>query len=69
MADAQREWARVTRQYPDLLAGMSPQFVPADLGDRGVFIRVQAGPFASPEAARAACDALRARGAGCNVVR
>ncbi len=69
MADAQREWARVTRQYPDLLAGMSPQFVPADLGDRGIFIRVQAGPFASPEAARAACDALRARGAGCNVVR
>jgi cell division septation protein DedD len=69
MADAQREWARVTRQYSDLLGGLSPQFVPADLGDRGVFIRVQAGPFASPEAARAACDALRARGAGCNVVR
>jgi hypothetical protein len=69
MADAQREWARVTRQYPDLLGGLSPQFVPADLGDRGVFIRVQAGPFASPESARAACDALRARGAGCNVVR
>ncbi len=69
MADAQREWARVTRQYSDVLGGLSPQFVPADLGDRGVFIRVQAGPFASPEAARAACDALRARGAGCNVVR
>ncbi|MBI3503701.1 MAG: SPOR domain-containing protein [Proteobacteria bacterium] len=67
--DAQREWARVTRQYPDLLGNLSPQFVPADLGDRGVFIRVQAGPFASPEAARAACEALRARGAGCNVVR
>ncbi|MBL8832917.1 MAG: SPOR domain-containing protein [Rhodospirillales bacterium] len=69
MADAQREWARVARQYSDLLGGLAPQFVPADLGDRGVFIRVQAGPFASPEAARAACDALRARGAGCNVVR
>ena len=68
-ADAQREWARVVRQYPDLLGSLTPQFVPADLGDRGIFVRVQAGPFASPEAARATCDALRARGAGCNVVR
>ncbi len=68
-ADAQREWARVARQYPDLLGSLTPQFVPADLGDRGIFVRVQAGPFASPEAARATCDALRARGAGCNVVR
>ncbi len=68
-AAAQREWARVSRQYADLLGHLTPQFIPADLGDRGVFVRVQAGPFASPEAAKATCDALRARGAGCNVVR
>jgi hypothetical protein len=68
-AAAQREWARVSRQYADLLGQLTPQYIPADLGDRGVFIRVQAGPFASPEAAKTVCDALRARGAGCNVVR
>lgn len=68
-ASAQREWARVSRQYGEFLGHLTPQFVPADLGDRGIFIRVQAGPFASLEAAKTTCDALRARGAGCNVVR
>lgn len=68
-AAAQREWARVSRQYADLLGNLTPQFLSADLGERGIFIRVQAGPFASLDAAKTTCDALRARGAGCNVVR
>jgi hypothetical protein len=66
---AQREWARLARQHADVLGGLTPQFVSADLGERGVFVRLQAGPFAGAEAAQAACNVLRARGAGCNVVR
>ena len=66
---AQREWTRLARQHGDVLGGLTPQYVPADLGERGVFIRLQAGPFAGAEAAQAACNVLRARGAGCNVVR
>jgi hypothetical protein len=68
-ADAQREWGRLQRQHGDVLGGLSPSYTSADLGDRGVYIRLQAGPFPVPEAARAACETLRARGVGCNVVR
>jgi hypothetical protein len=66
---AQREWTRLARQHADVLGGLTPQYVSADLGERGVFVRLQAGPFAGTDAAQAACNVLRARGAGCNVVR
>jgi hypothetical protein len=68
-ADAQREWTRLQRQHADVLGGLTASFPAADLGERGIYIRLQAGPFAIPEAARAACETLRARGVGCNVVR
>jgi hypothetical protein len=68
-ADAQREWARLQRQHADVLGGLTASYPSADLGERGVYIRLQAGPFPIPEAARAACETLRARGVGCNVVR
>jgi hypothetical protein len=67
--EAQREWARLLRQHGDVLGGLTPSYTSADLGERGVYIRLQAGPFPIPEAARAACETLRARGVGCNVVR
>lgn len=67
--DAQREWARLLRQHGDVLGGLAPSYSSVDLGDRGVYVRLQAGPFPIPEAARAACETLRARGVGCNVVR
>jgi cell division septation protein DedD len=68
-ADAQREWERLRRQNGDVLGNLTASFPTVDLGDRGMFWRIQAGGFASTDAAQAACAALRARGAGCNVVR
>jgi hypothetical protein len=68
-ADAQREWDRMRRQHADLLGNLSPAFPMADLGERGVFWRVQAGGFADAGAAQETCAALRGRGLGCNVVR
>ncbi|MFM7344610.1 MAG: SPOR domain-containing protein, partial [Tagaea sp.] len=68
-ADAQREWERMRRQHADVLGNLSPAFPSADLGERGVFWRVQAGGFADLAAAREACAALRGRGLGCNVVQ
>jgi cell division septation protein DedD len=68
-ADAQREWERLRRQHGDVLGNLTASFPTVDLGDRGMFWRIQAGGFANADAAQAACAALRARGAGCNVVR
>jgi SPOR domain len=68
-ADAQREWDRMRRQQSDVLGALTPMFPSADLGERGVFWRVQAGGFTDLSAAQEACAALRGRGLGCNVVR
>jgi hypothetical protein len=41
----------------------------ADLGDRGTFYRLRAGPIADEAKARAICDSLAGRGASCIIVQ
>jgi hypothetical protein len=62
-------WKALQARYEDLLGSLEPTVVRADLGDRGVFHRLQAGPYVSTEAANAACTALRARNQACLVIR
>lgn len=63
---AQKEWARVQTANKDLLGGMNMNVVTADLGERGVYYRIQAGPAAD---AADLCNKLKARNVGCIVVR
>jgi hypothetical protein len=63
---AQKEWARVQTANKDLLGGMNMNVVTADLGERGVYYRIQAGPAAD---ATDLCNKLKARNVGCIVVR
>ncbi len=65
---AASEWRRLVEEFPDLLTDLTLFVERADLGDRGVFFRVQAGQL-SEEAARGLCDALEERDAGCLTVR
>ncbi len=69
--EAAREgWLRVQGQNRDLLGGLEASYSAVDLGaGKGVFHRLQAGPFADATAAQSACEALRARNLGCIVVR
>lgn len=69
--EAAREgWTRVQASNRDLLGGLESSFAAVDLGPgKGVFHRLQAGPFADATAAQSACEALRARNQGCIVVR
>jgi hypothetical protein len=46
---------------------MSPTRV--DLGDRGIFYRIQAGPVADAAAAERTCNELKRRGVGCLLVK
>lgn len=62
------EWQRLARKYPDLLGTIGYRVVAADLGAKGTFYRVQAGPVDEARA-REICDALKAKGDGCIVVR
>lgn len=68
-ADAERAWQRLSTREKPILGAVDPLVARADLGDRGVFYRLQAGPFESVEAARAACARLKQRKLGCLVVR
>lgn len=66
---AAKEWAKVQKANSDLLGALSLDVQRADLGDKGVFFRMRAGPLADPEAAKALCSALAQRKQGCMVVK
>ena len=60
------EWDRLRRRHPDLLGGLQPSLRRVDLGaEKGVWLRLLAGPLAATGALDALCDRLRARRAYC----
>lgn len=66
---AETEWSRLQRQHGETLRGLKLFVVRADLGDKGVFWRLRAGPFADEAAAKNRCAELAKRKVGCMVVK
>jgi hypothetical protein len=66
---ARPAWARMQKAHPALLGSRELAIQEVDLGDRGIFYRVQAGFFADRAGARDTCNALKARGQDCLVVK
>jgi cell division septation protein DedD len=62
---AKAEMDRIKRQDGDLLGSLGMSVGRADLGDRGVFYRIHAGPIADAAQAERICAQLRQRGQGC----
>ena len=52
-------WARFEARHGAVLKGLSPHFERVDLGPKGVFHRLQAGPLADHAAAQALCTRIR----------
>lgn len=67
---AEAEWKRLRTKYDNILTLDHKRIQRADLGSRGVFYRIQAGPV-SKKAANNICDKLKNAGkpGGCLVVR
>lgn len=63
-ADAREVEAKLKRNYGDVLGAAGFSIVPVDLGDRGTYYRVMAGPMSQGSAAQM-CGSLRQRGAAC----
>ncbi|MSO72801.1 MAG: hypothetical protein EXQ84_04235 [Rhodospirillaceae bacterium] len=63
------EWGRTIGKHKDLLGGFTPAVTKADLGEKGVFYRLRAGPLADKAAADALCASLAAVNVGCIAVR
>lgn len=61
---ARAEWARLTRRLPEL-AGFQPRITRLERDGQPPLFRLRTGGLPDAAAARALCDALRARGANC----
>jgi hypothetical protein len=66
---AREEWDRIRRSNPDLLGGVSAGAVRADLGDKGVYYRIETAPVGDAARASRLCGELRQRHLGCIIVR
>lgn len=68
-ADARSTWTRLQAANRDLLGSLSLTVQRADLGERGIYYRVQAGGLADAPSAQSLCAELKTRKIECMVVR
>lgn len=68
-AAALGEWRRLQKAHRGLLGDMDLDVQSADLGDKGVFYRIQTGPFPNQATAEDFCWQLRAENQDCLVLR
>jgi hypothetical protein len=66
-ADAKTAWKRLAAKYPDILGPLAMHIEKVDLGTKGIYYRVQAGPFTDKNAARDVCAKLTPNGQPCLV--
>jgi hypothetical protein len=66
---ARQEWERIKHKNADLLGSLTASPIRADLGDRGIYYRVQTGPVADPASAERICSELKQRNIGCIIAR
>ena len=66
---ARKEWSRIKKKNADILGKLSLSVMRADLGAKGIYYRLRAGPLVSEAKARALCVKLAARKVPCLVVR
>jgi hypothetical protein len=64
---AKSTWARLQNAHGDVLTNLKMQPVKVDLGDKGVWYRVQAGPLDEKQA-QSVCGTLKTRKADCVAV-
>jgi hypothetical protein len=64
---AKSTWARLQSAHGDVMANLRMQAVRVDLGDKGVWYRVQAGPLDEKQAQNV-CSTLKTRKADCVLV-
>ncbi|VAV97596.1 hypothetical protein MNBD_ALPHA06-2248 [hydrothermal vent metagenome] len=59
-------WDGLVSRAPQAFAGLRPRIERVDLGSRGVFLRLKAGPISSAVNVQARCSALATRGINCS---
>lgn len=66
---AEGEWGKIKKSFSAQLSGVDHRIKSADLGERGIYYRIQAGPM-SKESANALCGEIKAqKPGGCLVTK
>ncbi|MBL4595315.1 MAG: SPOR domain-containing protein [Robiginitomaculum sp.] len=58
-------WQELRSIAPDVLGELRPRFEQVDLGERGMFVRLKAGPFYSEAKVNAICETLSVQNIAC----
>ena len=66
---AEQAWDALKEAHPALLDGLRLSLQSVDLGDRGVFYRVQTGPLPNRATAKDLCWQIKAAKQDCVVIR
>lgn len=66
-AEAQSQWSKFKAKNPEL-GSLSMRTQKADLGDKGIFYRIQAGPLTADNATKT-CTAVKSRGGSCIIAK
>ena len=69
VAEAEKSWTNVGSAHSALFTGLQPYIAEADLGDKGIYYRLQLGPLGTRKDAGALCAALKAKKVDCIVTR
>jgi cell division septation protein DedD len=67
-ADAVRGWMDLKKRFGGSLKTLEPRIAQTQLGAKGQFLRLKAGPFETWSAANEACEGLRRSGWICTVM-
>lgn len=68
-AAARVEWDKLRKSFPSVLGRLSLNIEKADLGQKGVYYRIQAGPFSDRASADSACQELTKQKTPCLAIR
>lgn len=66
---AEKAWLTLATRHKDVLGPLKHSVVQVDLGEKGVWYRVYAGPFSDGQAAATTCETLKQRAVGCIIAK
>lgn len=68
-SDAEKEWKMLSRRHAALLKGYKHYIISKDIAGKGIFHRLQVGPFNSAEEAKNTCKQFKDVGMNCLIVK
>lgn len=67
--DSEKQWKLLSKKYSKLLSGYEHYIVSKDIEGKGIFQRLQVGPFENKRAAKNACSEFKDHGLNCFVIK